>query len=121
MRSRNLKESFTYAWSGVVYAFTSQRNMKIHAAAGLTTVILGLVLQISRLEWGLLMLTVFQVIVAETVNTAVEKAVDLFSDGFHPLAEIAKNVAAGAVLLASLAAVIIGIIIFGSKIIDHLV
>jgi diacylglycerol kinase len=120
MRSGSFKESFLFAWRGILYAFSTQRNMKIHGVAAIATVILGGVLGISRLEWGILVLTIFMVLVAETINTAIEKVVDLCTQEYHLLAMIAKNVAAGAVLLASLGAVIIGIIIFGIRIVNLL-
>lgn len=104
----------------MIYTFSTEKNMKIHGAAAAAAVAMGLWLRISRVEWGLLVMTIFMVLAAETVNTAVEKAVDLYTEDYHPLAKIAKNVGAAAVLLTAVAAVIIGIIIFGGRIVNFL-
>jgi len=113
MGRRKLNQSFSAATAGVIYAFISERNMKLHAIAAILAVMSGYVLGIKRLEWGLLFITVFFVLVAETINTAVEKIVDLVTADYHPLAKIAKNLAAGAVLLSAINAVIMAFIIFG--------
>ena len=87
--------------------------MKIHISAAILAAVLGFTLGISRMEWGLLCITIFFVLTAESVNTALEKAVDLVTAEYHPLARTAKNVAAGAVLLSALNAIIMAFIIFG--------
>ncbi|NLL17493.1 MAG: diacylglycerol kinase family protein [Clostridia bacterium] len=110
-------KSFAFAISGLVAAIKGERNFRIHLVAAMLVTVLGFVFKLSLLEWAILSLTVFLVLVAELVNTAVEKAVDLAAGGrYHPLAKTAKDVAAGGVLLAAVNAVIVGIIIFGSKI-----
>lgn len=121
MRARNLKQSFSCAWAGIVCAFSTQRNMKIHGLAALLVIAFGLALRVSRLEWAVLFFAIFLVIVSEMINTAVEKTVDLYTREYHPLAGMAKNVAAGAVLVACLGAVITGIIVFGPRILELLV
>jgi len=113
MRTKNLGESFYHAIAGVLYSFISQRNMKVHALAAIIVVISGLVCGLNRMEWGLVVVAIFMVLTAETMNTAIEKTVDLITDEFHPLAKKAKNLAAGATLLAAVGAVILGIIVFG--------
>lgn len=105
--------SFTWALAGFIQALLDERNMRIHAAAALTAVTLGLVLHITRLEWGLLSITIAMVFVSEMINSAIERTVDLVTLEYHPLAKTAKNIAAGAVLLAALNAVVLGIIVFG--------
>lgn len=112
MKRRGLRQSFSAAAAGLVYAFISQRNMKIHAAAALSAVILGFIFDIQRWEWGFLSVAIFFVLTAETVNTAIEKTVDLITENYHPLAKLAKNLAAGAVLLSAINAVIMAFIIF---------
>ncbi|NLC76776.1 MAG: diacylglycerol kinase family protein [Clostridia bacterium] len=110
-------KSFTFALSGLVAAIKEERNLKIHLAAALLVTVLGFVFQLRLWEWAVISLTVFLVLVAELINTAIEKAVDLAVDGrLHPLAKTAKDVAAAAVLLAAVNAVIVGLIIFGSRI-----
>ena len=110
-------KSFAYAISGLIVAVKEERNFRVHLVATLLVTVLGFVFKLSLLEWAILSLTVFLVLVAELVNTAVEKAVDLAAGSrYHPLAKTAKDVAAGGVLLAAANAIIVGIIIFGSKI-----
>lgn len=109
---RKLARSMGCALSGVKYGVLAERNMKIHLSAALLVFTAAVWLDLSRMEWGLLVLTVFLVLVAEMINTAVENAVDMFTRDYHPLARTAKNVAAGAVLLAAVNAVIMGFIIF---------
>ncbi|SHG86045.1 diacylglycerol kinase (ATP) [Thermosyntropha lipolytica DSM 11003] len=116
MKARNLKESFVYALSGLKETVIKERNMKIHLGAAVLALGLGGIFKISRLEWGLLVLTISSVLTAEMINTAVERVVDLVTDHYHPLAKAAKNVAAGAVFLSALLAVIMGFIIFGPHI-----
>lgn len=110
-------KAFACAISGLLAAIKEERNFRIHLAAAVLVTVLGFVFKLSLVEWAIISLTVFLVLVAELVNTAVEKAVDLACGGrHHPLAKAAKDVAAGGVLLAAVNAIIIGIIIFGSKI-----
>ena len=111
-RAATLLVAFRYAFAGIRYLLWTQRNAKIHIALGLTAVALGLLLRIERGEWLALVLTIALVLVAEGVNTAVEAVVDLASPGYHPLAKTAKDVAAGTVLLAAIASVIVGAIVF---------
>ncbi|MDD3879784.1 MAG: diacylglycerol kinase family protein [Syntrophomonas sp.] len=113
MKGTGLKRSFACALAGIAYAFQQERNMKIHGAAAVMAMGLGLFWRLSRWEWGLLLITIFVVLAAETINTAIEKVVDLQTESYHPLAEAAKDLAAGAVLLTAIMAVIMAILIFG--------
>lgn len=112
MRVRQIIDSFNYAFEGLIYVFFSQRNMRFHFLAATVVLILSLFSGISRLELLILFLTISLVLIMEMVNTAVEKVVDLFTKEYDPLARIAKNVAAGAVLVASVNAIIVGYLIF---------
>lgn len=112
MKSRSMAESFSYAIMGLVQTVTGERNMKIHILAAITVIIAASFLPLTRLEWGLLVITIFMVLIAETINTAIEKTVDLVTGEYHPLARKAKNMAAGAVLLSAAAAVVMAYIIF---------
>ncbi|EAX48237.1 diacylglycerol kinase [Thermosinus carboxydivorans Nor1] len=112
MRSKSLFASFRYALAGVLYCLATQRNMRIHFIAGAVVLLLAWRLQFSGTEMILLLLTVVAVLVAEMFNTAVEKVVDLASPHRHPLAKMAKDVAAGAVLVTALASVAVGFILF---------
>ena len=111
-RALTLIASFRYAFAGVRYLLWSQRNAKIHGAISLIAVTLGFMLRIERGEWLALTLVIAMVFVAEGFNTAIEAVVDLASPDYHPLAKIAKDVGAGAVLLTAIAAVIVGLIVF---------
>lgn len=113
MGKGTLRDSFVYAIRGILVAITGGRNMKIHLLAAALAVIVGWFLGINRLEWAMITISIFLVLAAETLNTAVEKAVDLVTREYHPLAKQAKNLAAGAVLLTAVNAVIIGLLIFG--------
>lgn len=112
-KNRNFISSFEFAKSGLITVFKEERNMKKHAISAVLVFIGGFVFQITRIEWLFILLAVFLVIILEVVNTAIENTVDLVTDyHFHLLAKSAKDMAAGAVLLASILAAIIGIIIF---------
>ncbi|MGI6452997.1 MAG: diacylglycerol kinase family protein [Syntrophomonadaceae bacterium] len=118
MGSQGLKKSITYAWAGITYVITSENNMKIHVLAALMAVAMGWWLGIRRMEWGLLVVTILLVFITETVNTAIEKTIDMITSNYHPAAAIVKNVAAGAVLLSALNAVIMAFIIFGPYLLE---
>lgn len=112
MKSRNLMDSFNYAFQGIMYAIKTQRNMKIHVAAAVSVLVLSLFFHLTRLELVLLIATISMVLVAEMINTAIEAAIDLLTDQYNIFAKIAKNVAAGAVLIAALNAVAVAYLLF---------
>jgi diacylglycerol kinase len=105
--------SFYFAFAGLHYLFRTQRNARIHLALGAAACGLAGWLRISRMEWGLLVLAIAAVIILEGLNTAMEAVVDLASPDLHPLAKVAKDLAAGMVLVASVASVVIGLLILG--------
>lgn len=107
--------SFHFAVVGLIYALKTQRNMRIHFGAAVLVLLAGPFFRLSGIETLLLFLAVFLVIITELINTAVEKTVDMFTESYHPLAEIAKNTAAGAVLVAAVNSVVVGIVIFADK------
>jgi len=113
---RRLRKSFSCAIAGLIYCIKNEKNMKIHILATIIAVIVALVVKLNYTEWGLLILTIFMVLVAETINTAVEKTVDLVTTEYHPLAKTAKNLAAGAVLLAAIGSLLMAVVIFGPHI-----
>ena len=104
--------AFRYAFYGLGYLFRTQRNAQIHALVGACAVALGAFLGLARWEWLVLVLTITLVLAADGVNTAVEAAVDVATSTYHPLARIAKDVAAGTVLICAIASVLVGCIIF---------
>lgn len=109
--------SIGYAMEGIKFAFLEGRNFKIQMGFGILAILLGLVLNISAAEWLSLILIIAIVLILELVNTAIETVVDMVSLKFHPLAKITKDVAAGAVLIASSASIFIGLIIFLPKLV----
>ncbi|MBC8161450.1 MAG: diacylglycerol kinase family protein, partial [Roseiflexaceae bacterium] len=112
-RAATLLLSFRYAFSGLWYLLSTQRNAQIHCIAAIAATALGFAFGITRTEWAVLVLTCALVLATEGANTAIEAAVDLASPEFHVLAKTAKDVAAGTVLLAAIAAVIVGLIVLG--------
>ena len=117
MRADSLLESFRYALAGLAYVAKTQRNFRIHASIGLIVFLAGALLGLSWLELAVLVGVIMAVLLAELLNTIIETAVDLVSPEYHPLAKIAKDVAAGAVLLMACGAVLIGVLVF----VPHLV
>jgi diacylglycerol kinase (ATP) len=104
----NLFVSFKYAWSGITYAFKTQRNFRIHVTIGTLASCLGVFLHISSVEIAVIGLTSGLVLVMELLNTAIESVVDLtVKQTYHELAKVAKDCAAGAVLVSALAAVLV--------------
>jgi diacylglycerol kinase len=113
VRSRNFVESFRFAFSGLWYALRTQRNTRIHLAIGAVAVALGLWLNLSPAEWAVVVLTIGFVLVSEMLNTVAETLVDLISPGYHPLAKVIKDVTAGAVLLAAVVSIAVGLLVLG--------
>jgi undecaprenol kinase/diacylglycerol kinase (ATP) len=105
--------SFGYAFQGLWYALRTQRNARVHAVVASVATILGIVLHISAVEFAIIFIAIAGVFVAEMFNTVFELCVDLASPDYHPLAKIAKDVAAGAVLLSAMLSIVIGLLIFG--------
>jgi len=104
--------SFSFAGQGVWHVVRTQRNMRVHLAAAAAVIILALILRVGAVDWACLLAVIGLVLTAEALNTVVEAIVDLCTDEFHPLAKIAKDVAAGAVLISSVAAIGVGIAVF---------
>lgn len=110
-----LYRSFGYAFEGIFTCIRNERNMKIHVAVMLLVIIAGFVLGLSVTEWCICLGLFGLVMALELVNTAVEAVVDLVTAERHPLAKIAKDTAAGAVLIAAIMAAVIGLLIFVPK------
>ncbi|RJQ45546.1 MAG: phosphatase PAP2 family protein [Gaiellales bacterium] len=112
MYRRSTLKSFTWAFEGIVYVLRTQRNMKIHFAIAIIVFSGSLFFDLNRTELIALLLTISFVLVMEMINTAVEAAIDTFGTAFDPMAKIAKDVAAGAVLIAAVNAVAVAYLIF---------
>ena len=120
--SMKSKESLTFtgrirslrcAVKGIGVMISSQHNAWIHAAATVIVIVVGFYLQLTKPEWCWIILAIISVWTAEALNTAFEFLTDVASPEFHPLAEKAKDVAAGAVLISAIGSVLIGIVILG--------
>ena len=113
-----LRKTFGYAFEGILTGIRKERNMRIHTAAMILVVFFGTVLGLSATEWCICLILFGLVMALELVNTAVEAVVDLVTEERKPLAKIAKDTAAGAVLIAAIMAAVIGCIIFLPKILE---
>ncbi|MBW3041245.1 diacylglycerol kinase family protein [Prochlorococcus marinus] len=110
--AKDLPTSFLYAAKGLRYAFSTQRNFRIHVAFALGALVLGFLLGLDNNNLAIMALTATSVLVVELLNTAIESVVDLaIGKRFHPLAQIAKDCSAGAVLVASISSVLIAVLL----------
>jgi len=116
MEIKKIVESFNYAINGIIETVRTQRNMRIHLCVALLVLSACFFMDLSKVEFLILTLTITMVIIMEIVNTAIETTIDLTMNHYHPLAKSAKNAAAGAVLVAAVNALIVGYIIFWEKI-----
>lgn len=105
-------KGFKYAFEGIVYAFKTQVNMKFHITAAIIAIIMSFYFSITLTEWFFILFCISLVISAELFNTAIEALTDLSSKDIHPLAKIAKDCAAGAVLIVAIFALIVGNLVF---------
>jgi diacylglycerol kinase len=105
--------AFGHAFRGWWYVLNTQHNAWIHSIVATAVFILGFWLNLPARDWAIIVLTIAMVFTAEFINTAIEAVVDLASPVHHPLAKVGKDVGAGAVLVAALAAVLIGLLILG--------
>jgi diacylglycerol kinase (ATP) len=111
-------ESFNYSIEGVVHVLRTQRNMRIHFAIAIAVLAIAAAVGVSKLELIALLLAIAFVLIAEMINTAIEGAIDVATTSFDPMAKLAKDIAAGAVLIASVNAVAIGYLVFAGKAAD---
>ena len=117
-KNKNFFEALKNSMNGLIYAIKEQKNLKIQLFIALIVIIFSIVLQINKIEMLFVCLSICFVIFAETINTSIEKTVDLVTEEYNEKAKIAKDIAAGAVIVASLNAIMVGIIIFLEKIIN---
>jgi diacylglycerol kinase (ATP) len=119
MRARpSVMESFNFAIEGVIHVLRTQRNMRLHFAAAVAVIVVAVAVGVSKIELSVLLISIAFVLVAEMINTAVEGAIDAATTSFDPMAKLAKDIAAGAVLIASVNAVAVGYLVFAGKAAD---
>ena len=116
-KSRNLIDSFKYAFEGLFFGLKTIKNIRIHLLFTFLVVVGGIFFKISAVEWLISLLFIALVISLELMNTAVEETVNLAMPNIHPVAKVAKDVAASSVLVAAIIAFIAGVIIFLPKVI----
>jgi len=118
-RQPGVLDSFNYAVEGVIHVLRTQRNMRIHFAVAFVVLVVALVINVSKFELIALLISITFVLIAEMLNTAVEAAIDIATTSFDPMAKLAKDIAAGAVLIASVNALAVGYIVFAGKLADR--
>lgn len=112
MKVKELIDSFNYAISGILAALKLEKSLRIHYIAAITVMIASTLFNLSRIEFMILLFAVVLVVVLEMVNTAIEKTIDMITKEYHPLARVIKDISAGAVLIATFNAVIVGYLLF---------
>ena len=119
MKSRpSVIESFNFAIEGVIHVLRTQRNMRIHFGAAVVVIVVSVAVGVSKMELIVLLLSIAFVLIAEMINTAIEGTIDAATTSFDPMAKLAKDIAAGAVLIASVNAVAVGYLVFAGKAAD---
>jgi len=118
-RAPTIFDSFNYAFEGIIHVLRTQRNLRIHFAIAVVVLVFALVVNVTRFELIVLLIAIAFVLIAEMLNTAIEAAIDIATTSFDPMAKLAKDIAAGAVLIASVNALAVGYLVFSNKIADR--
>ena len=111
----DLRTSFRCAFEGLKYVLSAERNARIHLAMAILVILVSAWLQLSAIEWVLIISAIALVFAGEMLNTVVELTIDLITEEWNPLAKRAKDVAAGAILVAAVAAAIMGLLVLGPR------
>jgi diacylglycerol kinase (ATP) len=117
-KAPSILESFNFAFEGIIHVLRTQRNMRIHLIVAAVVLLLAFAVGVSKFELIALLLAIAFVLIAEMVNTALEHAIDVATTSFDPMAKLAKDIAAGAVLIATATAVAIGYVVFATRLSD---
>jgi diacylglycerol kinase (ATP) len=117
-RSPSIVQSFNFAFEGIIHVLRTQRNMRIHFAIAVAVLVAALAVGVRRLELVALLIAISFVLIAEMLNTALEAGIDVATTSFDPLAKLAKDISAGAVLIATVNAVAVGYLVFVERIED---
>ena len=115
-----LINSFKYAGQGLRHCITKEKNFQLHCIAAVMAVIVAFMLNISSIEWMIILICITLVIALEMINTAIEHCCNMVQPDYHPMVKIIKDVSAGAVLITAAMTVVCGAIIFIPKIIMYL-
>jgi diacylglycerol kinase (ATP) len=115
-RTPSVFDSLNYAFEGIIHVLRTQRNMRIHLAIGSAVIVFALIVNVTKFELIALLISITFVLIAEMLNSAVEGAVDIATTSFDPMAKLAKDIAAGAVLIASINAIAVGYLVFSNKV-----
>jgi diacylglycerol kinase (ATP) len=118
-RTPSILESFNYAFEGVIHVLRTQRNMRLHFLIAVVVLAVAVVVGVTRFELIALLLAIAFVLISEMINTAIEHTIDVATTSFDPMAKLAKDIAAGAVLIASVNAVAIGYLVFAHRVGDR--
>lgn len=119
-RPETFLRSFQHAFAGLWQALGTQRNARIHLAIAIIVLFLGLALRLNTTSWAIIALAMGLVFLAELFNTALEATIDLVVEEYHPQAKLAKDVAAGAVLVSAMVAVVVGLLVLGPPLLARL-
>lgn len=114
-KRKSLINSFNYAIQGIMYTLSSQKNMRIHYLFAVIVIVAMLFFDLNKIEFAIVFMATIFVVFAELVNTSIESIVDLVTEEYHPMAKIAKDVAAGSVVMSAINAVVVGYIVFFNK------
>jgi diacylglycerol kinase (ATP) len=118
-RAPTVFDSFNNAAEGIIHVVRTQRNMRIHFAIAFIVIIAALIVNVTKLELIALCISITFVLIAEMLNTGIEAAIDIATTSFDPMAKIAKDIAAGAVLIATVNAVAVGYLVFSGQVADR--
>jgi len=114
-RPPSLLQSFNHAFEGIIHVFRTQRNLRIHFAIAAAVLVAALVVNVTKIELIALLIAITFVLIAEMINSAIESTIDATTTSFDPNAKLAKDIAAGAVLIAAINAVAVGYLVFSGK------
>lgn len=115
-KKKSFISSFNYAVEGLIYSLKSQNNMRAHYVFAIAAVIAMLFFNLTRVETALVFISISMVVMAELFNTAIESVVDMVTEEYHPMAKVAKDVAAGAVIITAVNALVVGYVVFFDRI-----
>jgi diacylglycerol kinase (ATP) len=115
-KAPTILDSFNFAFEGIIHVLRTQRNLRIHFAIAIAVLVLALVVNVTKVELIVLLLSITFVLIAEMLNSAIEAAIDIATTSFDPMAKLAKDIAAGAVLIATANAIIVGYLVFANKV-----